>query len=161
MEVRHSCRTLLVGQENQRESALWNGQLECLVQGHNRSAAEYCPPSGKHLSLSCSPWTGLLNFTLPKPPAAEALRLSSGGSVVWWVADHSGGAYYGLQFPELLTGKPGEIQFAVNRSEPGSPDAIILSRCDIFDSQNMALNLIRSGSYKKSRSLQAFEIWEK
>ncbi|MFZ4779195.1 MAG: hypothetical protein ACOYM3_27855 [Terrimicrobiaceae bacterium] len=93
--------------------------------------------------------------------AAEALRLSSGGSVVWWVADHSGGTYYGLQFPELPTGNPGEIQFAMNRSEPGSPDAIILSRCDIFDSQGLALRLIRSGAYKKSLSLQAFEVWEK
>ncbi|MFZ4773885.1 MAG: hypothetical protein ACOYM3_00885, partial [Terrimicrobiaceae bacterium] len=64
-------------------------------------------------------------------------------------------------FPELPTGNPGEIQFAMNRSEPGSPDAIILSRCDIFDSQGLALSLIRSGAYKKSRSLQAFEIWEK
>jgi len=64
------------------------------------------------------------------------------------VADHSGGTYYGLQFAELLTATSGEIQFAMNRSEPGSPDAIILSRCDIFDSQGLALKLIRSGSYK-------------
>lgn len=93
--------------------------------------------------------------------AAEALRISSQGGIVWWVADHSGGLYYGLPLASTFTDQPGEIQFSMNRSEPGSPDAIVISRLDIFDSQRTARSLMNSGHYKKSKSLQAFEIWEK
>lgn len=93
--------------------------------------------------------------------AAEALRISSLGGIVWWVADHSGGRYYGLPLAIAFTDRPGEIQFSMNRTQPGSPEAIIISRQDIFDSQRVASRLISSGRYKKTKSLQAFEIWEK
>ena len=93
--------------------------------------------------------------------ATEAIRTAAEGKVVWWVADHSGAIYYGLPIAETITGAPGEIQFSMNRSEPGSPDAIIISRPDIFDSLGVATRLIESGSYQKTRSLQAFDVWEK
>lgn len=93
--------------------------------------------------------------------AAEALRVSSLGRIVWWVADHSGATYYGLPLADTSTGTLGEIQFSMNRLDAGSPDAIILSRPDNFDIPGTASRMLASGSYKKSRSLQAFEIWEK
>lgn len=93
--------------------------------------------------------------------AAEAVRISAAGGVVWWVADHSGAIYYGLPLAKTITGAPGEIQFSMNRSEPGSPDAIVLSRSDIFDSLGAAAGLIKSGRYQKTQSLQAFDVWEK
>lgn len=93
--------------------------------------------------------------------AAEAARVSAAGGIVWWGADRWGAIYYGVPFAKTITGAPGEIQFSMNRSEPGLPDAIVLSRPDIFDVHGEAFRLIKSGCYQKTRSPQAFEIWEK
>ncbi|TSA31692.1 MAG: hypothetical protein D4R65_10795 [Verrucomicrobiaceae bacterium] len=92
---------------------------------------------------------------------AEALRISSRGGIVWWVADHSGGEYYGLPLADVPTNRPGEIQFSMNRADSGNPDAIIISRPDNFDVPGTASRLIASGAYQKKRVLQAFEVWEK
>ena len=94
---------------------------------------------------------------------AEAVRISSGGGIVWWVADHSGGAYYGLPLAETITGAPGEIQFSMNRQEIPEqlPAAIVLSRLDNFDTKGDVRRILAAGSYKKTRTLQTFEIWEK
>ena len=94
---------------------------------------------------------------------AEALRASSGGGIVWWVADHSGGAYYGLPLADEFTGKPGEIQFAMNRSSIPQelPGAVIISRPDNFDVKGTASQILAAGSYRRIRKLQSFEVWEK
>jgi len=92
---------------------------------------------------------------------AEALRISSGGGIVWWVADHSGGVYHGLPLADKFTDRRGEIQFSMNRAGSGNPDAIIISRPDNFDVAGTATGLIATGAYRKTRSLQAFEVWEK
>jgi len=93
---------------------------------------------------------------------AEAMRISSAGRTVWWVADYSGGVYYGLPLGTVKTG-PGEVLFAMNRQSVDGPlpDAIVISRPDNFDSSGTATGLLASGSYAKKKSLQAFEIWEK
>jgi len=91
----------------------------------------------------------------------EALRLSTAGKVVWWVADASGGVFYGLPLVETSTNKPGEIQYAMNRMEiPAElPDAIVLSRPDNFDPQGSVSRMLNSGGYTKACRFQAFEIW--
>lgn len=93
--------------------------------------------------------------------AAEALRLSAKGQIVWWVADHSGGVYYGLPLTRTFTESPGEIQFSMNRPHVGTPGAIIVSRPDNFDVPGAATRLIATGAYRKSQALQSFEVWEK
>ena len=95
--------------------------------------------------------------------AAEALRISATGRSVWWVADHSGGVYYGLPFEEGAVYGPGKIVFAMNRPEipPQSPDVIIVSRLDNFDTHGTASRLVAKGGYKKVLRLQAFTVWEK
>ncbi len=92
---------------------------------------------------------------------AEARRLSSQEKIVWWVADHSGGAYYGLPFAKTFTNLPGEIQFSMNRTLPGTPGAVIISRPDNFDALGTSTRLLASGAYKKTRTLKSFEVWEK
>ena len=92
---------------------------------------------------------------------AEALRISSGGGIIWWVADHSGGVYYGLPLADTFTGAPGEIQFSMNRSLTGTPGAVIISRPDNFDVPGTATRLIATGAYRKTQTLQSFEVWEK
>lgn len=94
---------------------------------------------------------------------AEALRISASRRSVWWVADHSGGAYYGLPLSKSMTGTPGEIQFAMNLPNipEQTPEAIVISRPDNFDIHRTASGLLASGTYRKVRQLQAFEVWEK
>lgn len=94
--------------------------------------------------------------------ATEALKLSTAGKTIWWAADYLCGTYYGLPTQDTeITGSPGKIFPARNRDDPGSPDAIILSRCDIFDSRGSVARLIGSGTYEKICGFKAFEVWEK
>ena len=93
--------------------------------------------------------------------AAEAARRAHAGQTVCWVADKSGGVYYGLPPEKESANTPGDIQFSMNRPDPGSPDAIIISRSDIFDSQGSLMRMLNSGEYEKVRELKAFEVWEK
>ncbi len=94
---------------------------------------------------------------------AEALRISRTGRDVWWVADYSGGVYYGLPLVKSSSGRPGEIQFAMNLPDSSGqqPGTIIISRQDNFDVHGTASRLIATGAYKKVRQLQAFEVWER
>lgn len=94
---------------------------------------------------------------------AEALRLSKTGATVWWVADHSGGAYYGLSFAKNPENPAGKILFAMNECAIPKqlPDAIVLSRLDTFDHGGTVAKLLESGMFEKKKTLQTFEIWEK
>ncbi|MEI8311044.1 MAG: hypothetical protein WCH98_09835, partial [Verrucomicrobiota bacterium] len=94
---------------------------------------------------------------------AEAMKLVSAGRTVWWVADYSGGAYYGLPLGIAPASGSGEIFFAMNKGPVTGPlpDAIVISRPDNFDSTGTVTNLLASGIYTKKISLQAFEVWEK
>ncbi len=95
--------------------------------------------------------------------AAEAIKLSSAGRTIWWVADYSGGAYYGLPFGTIQKTGMGNIVFAMNKNPAAGPlpDAIVISRPDNFDSSRAVTNLLASGMYAKTKTLQAFEVWEK
>lgn len=92
---------------------------------------------------------------------AEALRLSAAGKVVWWVADASGGVFYGLPLAENNANKPGEIQYAMNRTEiPADlPGAVVLSRPDNFDPHGSVSRMLNSGGYTRICRFQAFDIW--
>ena len=93
---------------------------------------------------------------------AEALKLSAAGKSIWWVADYPCGTYYGLPTQDAESAdSQGRIYPARNRDYPDAPDAIILSRCDIFDANGLVARLLQSGTYQKSTSLKAFEIWVK
>jgi len=91
--------------------------------------------------------------------AVIAGELASQGQTVWWVADHSGGVYYGIQFAETGPG----IRHAPNRTAIPDPlpDAIVISRPENFDSLETARKMLSTGGYKKSSDLQAFEVWRK
>lgn len=93
--------------------------------------------------------------------AAEAARRGAAGESVWWVADYSGGAYYGLPLGTIHA--PGAIEFAMNKypSADSLPDAVVISRPDNFDSTGAISQLLASGKYARKLSLQAFEVWEK
>ena len=93
--------------------------------------------------------------------AAEAMRLGAAGQSVWWVADYSGGVYYGL--PLGTAPAPGVVEFAMNKcpSADSLPDAVVISRPDNFDSTGEITKLLSSGKYSRKLSLQAFEVWEK
>ena len=103
--------------------------------------------------------------------AVEAERLAGRGHTVWWVADYSGGAYYGLPLSQISPSHPpasprsatGEILFASNQSSTprNFPDAILLSRPDNFDRSGTATRILAAGGYTKTRSLQAFDLWER
>jgi hypothetical protein len=93
--------------------------------------------------------------------AAEALRISARGGSVLWAADSSGGVYYGLSFAENPTDTTGSISLFLNTPEIGNPQVIILSRPDIFDRSGILTQRLLPGDYKKTRTLQAFEIWER
>ncbi|TSA36612.1 MAG: hypothetical protein D4R65_02510 [Verrucomicrobiaceae bacterium] len=95
--------------------------------------------------------------------AAEARRIASAGRSVWWVADHSGGVYYGLNIADHSPAAPGEIEYAMNRMHPpeNPPDAIVISRPDNFDTFGVASRMVSGGAYTRTKRLQAFEIWEK
>lgn len=95
--------------------------------------------------------------------AREALQLARESRSIWWVADHSGGSYYGITFLESLTPTPGRISFAPNVASPPGPlpDVIIISRPDNFDRFGAAMKLIRSGQYQRTNDFHAFEVWEK
>jgi hypothetical protein len=93
--------------------------------------------------------------------AAEAIRRGAAGESVWWVADYSGGAYYGLPLGTIHA--PGAVEFAMNKypSADSLPDAVVISRPDNFDSTGAISQLLASGKYARKMSLQAFEVWEK
>ena len=93
----------------------------------------------------------------------EAKRLFAAGHTVWWVADHSGGVYYGLPLGTIQETGSGGIQFAMNKHSVNGPlpDAIVISRPDNFDSSGTVTNLLASGIYAKKKTFQAFEVWEK
>jgi hypothetical protein len=95
--------------------------------------------------------------------AMEALRLSSEGLTVWWVADHSGGVYYGLPLAATFNGAFGEIEFAMNRSSIPQklPGAIVISRPDNFDTKGTASEILIKGNYAKVQNLQAFGVWKR
>jgi len=94
--------------------------------------------------------------------ATEAKRLAAEGKSVWWVADHSGGAYYGLVLDPNIEPAQGRISYALNLASPPSepPDVIILSRPENFDRFGMARKLISLNKHLPTQAFQAFAFWE-
>jgi len=93
--------------------------------------------------------------------ATAATQLAATGHSVWWVADHSGGEYYGLLFDGTAT-DPGSVTFAHNIADDRSrPQVIIISRPENFDAFGTASNILRTGIYSRSHSFAAFEVWER
>lgn len=88
-----------------------------------------------------------------------ATSLADEGLSVWWVADHSGGEYYGLTFVESGSG----VYFAFNHSQCPDvpPEAIVLSRPENFDRYGIAEKMIKSGEYQRSAKFQAFDVWSR
>jgi len=93
--------------------------------------------------------------------AAKAAAIWRQSHSVWWVADYSGGAYYGLSFVKAHDPIKGEIVHGPNRDKRPStfPDVIIISRPDNFDRHGIATQMIREGHYVLDRQLQEFAIW--
>ena len=93
--------------------------------------------------------------------ATAAAQLAAAGHSVWWVADYSGGEYYGLLYDRSGT-KSGKVIFAPNITDDRpSPQAIVISRPENFDAFGTATKLLRSGNYSRSLTFSAFELWER
>jgi hypothetical protein len=86
-----------------------------------------------------------------------AIQQASRGRIVWWVADRSGGEYYGLRF--ALPSERGII-FAHNISNSQAPDVIVLSRPETFDATGSASDFCRQSRFQLSEQLPAFQVWE-
>lgn len=89
--------------------------------------------------------------------ATLAAGFAKEGLSVWWVADHSGGAYHVLDYVE---GGAGVIH-APNRPEvPAAiPDVIVISRPENFDHHGTAEEMVKMAGYEKLAKFQAFEVW--
>jgi hypothetical protein len=95
----------------------------------------------------------------------EAARIARGalesGHSVWWVADSCGAKYYGVALSE--TPQPGTALTVHNLEKaPGErPDVVVLSRPDVYDSNNIVGGMLSHSDFQLKDSIQSFTIWEK
>ena len=93
----------------------------------------------------------------------EAARIArselESGHKVWWAADPCGADYYGVPVGTV----PGTAQLIRNLEKPveNSPDIVVLSRPDVYDSHQIVTNLLSQSHFQLKQSLQSFTIWEK
>lgn len=92
----------------------------------------------------------------------EAKERVAKGHVIWWFADRSAAAYYGLAMVEpsepLMEG--GAV-FMANQSEPASDvaDTIFLSRSENYDRAGLAKRRVQSMEPSGEPTIHGFQIW--
>lgn len=97
--------------------------------------------------------------------AAVATAALQAGKSVWWAATPLTGAYY--QVPLAVHSQvPGKALVVNNptRSDLENislPDIVIFSKPDVYDAAGNLAKLLADNSYRKTRTLPAFSIWEK
>jgi hypothetical protein len=92
--------------------------------------------------------------------AGEARRAIADGEKVWWAADVSTGAYYGipLNSPDLTLGSNLSDRFFETLP---TPDLVCLSKPDIYDPNDKIRNYLRAHDFKVMRVLPAFQIFQR
>jgi hypothetical protein len=92
--------------------------------------------------------------------AEEARRGIADGEKVWWAADVSTGAYYGvpLNSPALTLGS--NLSDRSFETLP-APDLVCLSKPDIYDPNDKIRNYLREHNFKVMRVLPAFQIFQR
>jgi hypothetical protein len=92
--------------------------------------------------------------------SAEARRALDDGKKVWWAADASTAAYYGvpLESPELTLSSSLSDR-ALETFPP--PDVIVYSKPDIYDAKGTIDTYVRAHDFKAMRVLPAFQIFER
>jgi hypothetical protein len=110
--------------------------------------------------------------------AAIAQQGIAQGKRIWWAADSVGANYYGLpgqfDFMGELTGmhKPlacadvSGVQSVANASldclhAMSSPDIVILSKPETFDSRGEVGGYLKAGAFAKVQELPAFTVWQR
>jgi len=97
--------------------------------------------------------------------AAVAKSAVTTGQSVWWSADESSAAYYGVALEKTFAGA-GPTQLVVNRSDDElrglkEPGVIILSKPDIYDNTGALARYVQGRGYRVAGQLPAFVIWTK
>lgn len=101
--------------------------------------------------------------------AEEARQTIDSSGVVWWAADLMGGKYYGL-LPQLATSTKtvaanvGGVFMANSRSgkylaELPSPDLIVVSKRNIYDSEGALEKWIRTHGFRRAARRPGFEFY--
>jgi len=98
--------------------------------------------------------------------AAEALRIVNAPGIVWWAADPAAALYYGLNLRE--NGFSGGARYgAWHLANPSAqdllklpvPDAVILSKPEIYDHGGEILRWVAGNGYRPARSFPAFMVY--
>jgi hypothetical protein len=97
--------------------------------------------------------------------AAFARTALQSGRTVWWNADPGGGRFYGVPIPDTIaTFVPGSAVGLWNASRVQllalpTPDVVIVSKPDLFDSQGSVAEFLKQQHYRQTDQRQAFSIW--
>lgn len=83
--------------------------------------------------------------------AMFARQAIASGETVWWLADVSTGLYY-----QVPIGSPG-----VSTSPENSPDLVLLSKPDTYDSSGVARTYLAQHEFKEVKVLPAFQIFSR
>lgn len=92
--------------------------------------------------------------------AAEARTALSRGNTVWWLADAATGSYYRLPLNSANLKATSELTRQSLDILP-TPDLVCLSKPDVYDSNGRIRNYLREHNFKGTRTLPAFQIFER
>jgi hypothetical protein len=92
--------------------------------------------------------------------AGQAQDALAHGETVWWLADESGGRYYGLDFGSEKLVSSLRV-FATEPDPINKPDLIFLSKPDIYDPNGNARRYLVQWNFKLARELTGFRVFEK
>ena len=95
--------------------------------------------------------------------AAFAKDALSRGQVVWWNASEQGAAYYHLALSSGTnqTNAAIGVQDAEALSALPTPDAVVVSKPDLFDVDGSVADFVRKGPYASAAGFRAFTVWER
>jgi hypothetical protein len=97
--------------------------------------------------------------------AAVAKSALAAGQSVWWNADESGAAYYGVALEKNLAG-PGPCRLLANRSDNElrslpEPKVIIATKPDLYDNTGALHRYAEQRGFRITERFPAFVIWTK
>lgn len=96
--------------------------------------------------------------------AAEiAKAASSSGKTVWWNADRFSALFYKVPIrSEISQGNVILINNVAANSLPDAPpDVVLVSKPDVYDSQNAVGQFLKNAKYLQRSTLPAFSVWER
>jgi hypothetical protein len=96
--------------------------------------------------------------------AAIAKAALGMGAVVWWNADATSARFYGITVSEDAA-PAGTAWLVLNPTatrcaQLPKPDVILASKPDLYDNGGHLRTFLRGATYRETRSLSAFTVWE-